>query len=553
MRAAFMQDATPVVPQGGTLSVNPLQLASRKAQDVTFAFLYIVFFAAAIGIICYTSSTARGSLDTVFTSCTNTSGGNTLGHLRAGLLGEDPLDSDMLLPDMVHGAYYLFLSLALGVLFGFAWMALLRSCAKPVVYATLILKGVILIGLGLYLSRFVSSTCTLTEGSDCQVALYPLVLCLLGVLYFLWLFCARSRIALTAKLLEQSVEVVSTHPGLFLASFATLLVKALFLFISFCSFVFLFASQVQVTVLAQGNCDFEWKYDTADEIMYGVLVIFLVWSAGVWFFFQSYIVYLVTGIWYYENESLAAQEGSVAEKEYTRAPVCSAISLACTKGFGTICFASLITTLCEMLKEAARRQSNGNGWIGCLIACCLICVANCIEFLTRFALTYAALTGDAFCTSGRTFYSNCTRHGFLKVLVVDWLAKITLQFGSLVAALLVTAITVAVVDKGVLDGPQHDDDRVTVLVAVGACAFLLSFLMLAFISGLLLDVVDAAYCCVVLDIDNHQRTGTFHRPVIAQAVMVKVKPEYVVVAQPAGGAAYAVPQATAVPVGYAQP
>ena len=42
-------------------------------------------------------------------------------------------------------------------------------------------------------------------------SLPALFMALIGALYSLWLCCARRRIALTAKLVEQSVVVVSTH------------------------------------------------------------------------------------------------------------------------------------------------------------------------------------------------------------------------------------------------------------------------------------------------------------------------------------------------------
>jgi len=422
------------------------------------------------------------------------------------------------------------------------------------VYGTLLIKGFILIALGIYMSMQVknSGACTLTTG-NCTAAMYPYMLCVLGLVYFLWLFCARRRIELTAKLLEQSILVVSTHPGLFLVSAVLLLVTAAMLLLAIAGYALLFLSQSVITPLPDGTCDFSWQATHVDEAMYLVLTIFLYWSTQLWLFVRFYIVSLTTGIWYYENESLAAQEGAVADKEYTRAPVCSSIQMALSKGFGTIALSSAIVAICEMLKSMARRSAGNNGLLGLLVSCCIMCIVNCIEFLTRFALTYAALTGDSLCDSGRTFLDSCTRHGFLKVVVVDYLASITLNFGALIFGLVVTAITLGMVEKGVLDGASHDDDRSSVLIAVGSFAWLIAFIVLHFIASLLLNIVDASYACVVLDLDNHARTGAFHRPQIAQAVLVKTKPDFVVVTQPAGGAscgaAYAMP--TAVPI--AQP
>ena len=79
----------------------------------------------------------------------------------------------------------------------------------------------------------------------------------------------------------------------------------------------------------------------------------------------------MTGIWYYENESLAAQEGALDDKQLTRYPVCTALQAAFGKGFGTIAFSSLIVAVCEFLKAMARREGRNGGLIGCVVALCI--------------------------------------------------------------------------------------------------------------------------------------------------------------------------------------
>merc|ERR1719502_407707 len=123
--------------------------------------------------------------------------------------------------------------------------------------------------------------------------------------------------------------------------------------------------------------------------------------------------------------------------------------MALSSAFGTIALASLLIAICEALKRLARRQSENNGLLGCLVACCITCVLDYLEFLTSFALAYSALTGGSFCSSGRTFLGHCTRHGFLRVIAVDYLAQMTLSFGALVLGLLVAALTAGAVDVGV--------------------------------------------------------------------------------------------------------
>jgi len=237
---------------------------------------------------------------------------------------------------------------------------LLRFFAKPVVYGTLVVKGVILIALGVYLSHVVRSSCGVTTG-NCAAASYPYILCALGGLYFLWLFCARRRIAQTAMLLEQSVVVVSTHPGLFLVSALVLLAKGLVLLLCLAAYVFLLAGAVDITKTAPGQCTLAFNASSSTELMLLLVTIFLYWSVQFWLCLRFYITSLTTGIWYFENESLASQEGSLAAKDHSRAPVCTAVRHGLTSGLGTVAFASLIVSICEMLKRMARRQGQTTG------------------------------------------------------------------------------------------------------------------------------------------------------------------------------------------------
>lgn len=507
-----------------TLNVSPLQLSSRQPRDVLWGVLYLAVLVATVAIAVHSSGDGKINLNKIMKQCTSSGGGG-------GGSG-----SSTLIPELVQAAPYLGGALGLAAIFGIIWLALLRYFTKPIVYTTLFLLGAFQIALGVWLWATLkdgAGNCGATSG-DCTYTLAPLILCLTGALYFLWLCCARSRIELTASLLEQSVVVVSTHPALFVASGAILLVKAAFLTLALLAIGLLLASQLVVTVVGGGECEFSWRVHGADEAQYAVLVVFLYWTVQLWLCVHYYVVSLVTGVWYFRNQSLAAQEGAVGPKEHTSAPVCVAVREALTRGFGTIAFASLIMSLCEALRRLARREARNNGLLGCLIACCISCIVAYLEFLTRFALTFAALTGDTFCRSGRTFLDTCTRHGFLKVYIVDYIAAITLNFGALVFGLAVTAATVYVVDNAVSVTPN---ERNAVLAAVGGVAWLLSTAVLLFLAGLLLNIVDAAYSCIVLDLDNRTRLGSFHQPAIATAVLQKVQPgsEYVVVHQPGGG------------------
>ena len=505
------------------LSVNPLQISGRRPQDMWASILFALFFAATIGITCVKGS----SLKNLAASCTDSEGNLRSVGLHLG--APEDTNSTAEVDDLVKAGPYLIGTAAFALLFVSIWMVLLRYFAKQVIYATLVFKAAILFGGAVYLFFAVKDS-----------HLPALIMALIGALYILWLCCARRRIALTAKLVEQSVVVVSTHPGLFAVSGVLFVVKILSVALCFVSAVAVLASKITTTTTDEGQCELTFgELETFDMILLGVCTIFFWWTINIWLAMKRYIVSLVTGIWYYEHESLAAQEGDLSDKEHTRAPICTGVKLACSSGFGTIAFASFILAICNFLKNLVKnaQRESGNNLLVCLLACCVMCILNLFEFVTTFALSYAALTGESFCQSGKTFLGHCERHGFIKVLVVDMLARMIFNFGAFVFALLTMGITIGMVKAGVLSKPDTTQDEMAVtLIPIGILSFLIAGIIFHFVMSLLLMIVDAAYSCVVLDLDNYGRTNQFHRPAIAVVVMQKVKPDFVVVQQPGGAA-----------------
>ena len=65
-----------------------------------------------------------------------------------------------------------------------------------------------------------------------------------------------------------------------------------------------------------------------------------------------------------------------------------------------------------------------------------------------------------------------------------------------------------------------------ILLFVAATCF--AWMVLSFIASILLNVIDASYACLILDLDQSLQSKQFQQPEIAQAILVKVKPGYVV-------------------------
>ena len=293
--------------------------------------------------------------------------------------------------------------------------------------------------------------------------------------------------------------------------------------------------------------DCTWRISSTTMGMLAFTAFAGLWSWELCFAIRFHVVSLTTGIWYFESASDAHRDAAgssalLSGSSAQRNPVCTSLGLAFSKSFGSLCLGSLIITIAEMLKRMARQARRNNGLAGVLVACCIQCIMNWIQFLTRFAITFHALTGEDFCSSARTFANHLSRHGF-GVVVVDEIARIVFFMGNFTLSLIVGAATGYVAYDSMTDpaGAREIDQDLAVPAAVilGVIALTIAFFFLSFISGILLNVVDASFACLVLDLDH----GAKRQPAMAVTIMTIVQPTYVI-QQPGQGA-----PVIAVPVG----
>lgn len=227
----------------------------------------------------------------------------------------------------------------------------------------------------------------------------------------------------------------------------------------------------------------QWQIPNAAIVGLSFVGFALLWSVTVFSAMRFYVVSFVTGVWYFKASGMAAQRGGSGT---VTNPVTTATKLAFTKSFGTICLTGLIMYIVELLRRMAKKQSQNNGLAGVLIACCINCLVAYLEFITRFALTLHALTGDDLCTSARTFTSHLNRHGFSAVWV-NWMASWVFNFSAFALSLLITAICLVIT--------SHTQRGFTAIIVIGILSFIFAIVFLSFVAGILLNVIDACYSC----------------------------------------------------------
>ena len=164
-------------------------------------------------------------------------------------LHDDPEDDDETLEDVVGVLpTTLLVPTISAVVLGVVWMFLLYKFPLPMVYGTLILKGVIILGFGGWVYA-------VSDGNFGGIVMVGL-----GLLYFLLLWFWRNRIQLTAKLIQQAVVVSAVNPGIFAASGLLLVLKILTIMLSFAAYVLIAMGPVNpkpAVPPAEPGCAFE--------------------------------------------------------------------------------------------------------------------------------------------------------------------------------------------------------------------------------------------------------------------------------------------------------
>jgi hypothetical protein len=493
-----------------SLAVTPQSLLKRKSTDRAFGVAYVIVLLVTFGIAI--AAGLKNNIDGMLHDA-------QCGPQSSNVNGTDTFTANAIVAEVPQ----LLAIPIVSVLIGMAWMGAMRACAKGMVYGTLIGQGLVLGGLTLGSLALNAWELAIFFG-------------IIFAMYFLMLFCARKKINLTATLIEQAATVVQVHPQVFLSSVLLMILGAI-----------VYGACTAAALLLLTNGDWVLSNSTSDGVVIGsppcqwqipyaavaglsFVGFASLWSVEVFSAMRFYVVSFVTGVWYFKASGMAAQEGGSGT---VTNPVTTATKLAFTKSFGTICLTGLIMYIVELLRRMAKKQSQNNGLTGVLIACCINCLVAYLEFITRFALTLHALTGDDLCTSARTFTSHLNRHGFSAVWV-NWMASWVFNFSAFALSLLITAICLVIT--------RHPQRGITAIIVIGILSFIFAIVFLSFVAGILLNIIDACYSCLILDLDH----GAKSQPQVAQAILILANPTYLYQHQSND------PQPT-VAVAYAQP
>ena len=130
---------------GSELAVSIVDIKTRQYTDLAFGATYVILLLTTI-IIGGIKAGAVMANAAATKACTPPGV-----EEAAAQIASAAADSRFAI-DIIGTFNYSAIPIFVSIFVGTVWMALLRFFAKPVVYATLIIKGVVIIGIGYYLS-----------------------------------------------------------------------------------------------------------------------------------------------------------------------------------------------------------------------------------------------------------------------------------------------------------------------------------------------------------------------------------------------------------------
>ncbi|KAI8468538.1 MAG: plasma-membrane choline transporter-domain-containing protein [Monoraphidium minutum] len=277
----------------------------------------------------------------------------------------------------------------------------------------------------------------------------------------------------------------------------------------------------------------------------------------------GFLIFLlcVTALWAFAALGAARQfavSGVVAQWYYAPAGCAPTGALRATLRHalgpqrGTVCFAGAVMALIQALRQAAdsgTRTSDGRQGAGAAAAallCCVLraaaqCVLSVAEFLCRYALTWAALTGQGLVDAGKEVTALLKRN-LLDAVTVWWMPGAVVGLTSFALA----ALWGCVVFAAVALSAGRREPALPAAAGVGALGGLAAGLVLQLLGRLLLDAVDTVFVCWACDRDQGAAGRADVDEVLAAVATRGGGPAPgAVVSQPHGGYAYGASDAAA--------
>ncbi|XP_022985693.1 protein PNS1-like [Cucurbita maxima] len=370
----------------------------------------------------------------------------------------------------------------------FLLLLLLKHYTRQIVYALLPFFVVVPIFINVY--WFVACTINPTCSNDFPMVYRILVLIfiflVIGVI--VWIFIVNwHRIELTIKIIGVAADALSMNLGLFVVIPSMTLGLLVYYapIVLFLVFARLNGKIVPDHRGSSGEYACVWKEDKWVPAYYALAILTMLWSAAVMVEGQVYVISGTISQWYFSNE----------EDDTPRRSIRKSLRNAFGPSAGTICLSGLLILVVRVVRAVVdiARQEDIPGMFNLILRCCVNTFLAAVDYLNKFAITFAAITGEAYCSSAKMTYELLKRN-LLSTVFVE-----TISTRLLAGIAFVVSAIYAIVACAILQAVSHLGVK-TYLVAVAA--WLLLIVVLTFFIHVLDNVIETVYVCYAIDRDR---------------------------------------------------
>ncbi|XP_004231027.1 uncharacterized protein [Solanum lycopersicum] len=378
----------------------------------------------------------------------------------------------------------LVVTLILSIPFMLFVLFLLKRYTKQIVYASLPFFVIVPVFLDIYwfVACTVSSKCSEDFPLAYRILVLFFVLLLIGLL--VWIFVANwHRIELTIKIIGVASSALSSNLGLFgvLPSLTLGLLAYYAPIVVFLVFARLNGQVVPKEKHGEYYC--VWKQDSWVPAYYTFAILTMLWSATSMIEAHVYVISGTIAQWYFSKDESGPKRS-----------MRSALRNAFGPSSGTVCFSGLLIAVVRVVRSIVdNANQEDSGIVNLILRFCANTLLSAVEFVNKFTINFAAITGEAYCTSAKMTYELLKRNllspVFVETVSTRLLAGIIFVLSTIYAILVFVVVRAA-----------SNLDVESYLIAV--LAWLLLMVILGFFVFVLDNVIDTVYVCYAIDRDR---------------------------------------------------
>ncbi|CAA7020682.1 unnamed protein product [Microthlaspi erraticum] len=458
----------------------------RPFKDIPFLLLFNLFVLSTFGFGIFSvfhrnsdyGSSSSFTYDLSSSSCVKNSTSTNWASSSVMIPSSDSVFEKDLIWSLV-------VTLILSVPLCFLVLVLLKHYTKQIVYACLPLFVAFPIFFNVYwfVACTLSSSCSDVLPLAYRILVLVFVFLIIGII--VWIQVANwHRIELTIHIIGVASDALSKNLKLFLV--LPLLTLGLVVYYAPIVVFLVFArfNGKFVPRESDGEYSCEWKQDSWVPAYFALAIVTMLWSLAVMVEMQVYVISGAISQWYFSKED------SMPKK-------CIRTSLrnAFGQSFGTICLSGILIAVVRVVRAIVdnAREENPQGIVNLVLRCCASALLGAIDYLNKFTINFAAITGEAYCTSAKMTYE-LLRRNLLSAVFVE-----TVSTRILTGIVFVLSSAYAVATWAVLRGVSNLG-KDSYLVAV--LAWLVLIVILAFLVNVLDNVIDTIYVCYAIDRDK---------------------------------------------------